>query len=101
MAVFETVGDLADDFGKQAFTKHLQDLFCSYLTNSAAAVREMGVDKCAGLAKSFGSPWITNVFVPKVIKLYQTDNLSYNCRITAIKSLSEMIRFMNRKDVSS
>ena len=46
MAVFETVGDLAVKFGRDAYNKHLDALFCSFLTNTAAAVREMGIQKC-------------------------------------------------------
>jgi hypothetical protein len=45
MAVYETVGDLAVKFGREAYAKHLEGLFISYLTNTAAAVREMGIQK--------------------------------------------------------
>ena len=88
MAVFETVGELAIKFGREAYTKHLEALFSSYLQNTAAAVREMGISKAEGLAKAFGSAWIADSFVPKVIKTYEEDQVGYNYRMTAIKSLA-------------
>ena len=45
MAVFETVGDLSVKFGKDVFMKHLEPLFMSYFTNTAASVRETGIAK--------------------------------------------------------
>lgn len=73
MAVFETVGDLGVKFGKDAFMKHLEPLFCSYQTNTAASVREMGIQKAEFLAKAFGSAWLSESFVPKIIKTYEED----------------------------
>lgn len=66
MAVYETVGDLSVKFGEAVFTKHLERLFMTYLTNTAASVREMGIVKIEWIAKEFGSAWISDVFIPKV-----------------------------------
>jgi len=45
MGVIELVGDLAIKFGKEVFIKNLESIFMQYLTNTAAAVREMGIAK--------------------------------------------------------
>lgn len=101
MAVFETVGDLAVKFGKDAYMKHLEALFSSYLTNTAAAVREMGIQKAESVAKAFGSTWIADHFVPKVVKTYEEDQMGYNFRMTAIKSLAVVMKYMNKDDITN
>jgi hypothetical protein len=53
MAVFELIGDLSKIFGKDVFTKHLESIFLSYLTNTAASVREMGIRKSREIAEKF------------------------------------------------
>ena len=45
MALIELVGDLAIKFGKDIFIKSLESIFMTYLTSTAAAVREMGIVK--------------------------------------------------------
>jgi len=101
MAVFETVGDLAVKFGKDAYNKHLEALFSSYLTNTAAAVREMGIQKAQQIGQAFGSAWIADFFVPKVVKTYEEDQMGYNFRVTAIKSLAVVLKYMNKDDISN
>ena len=51
MTVFELIGDLGISFGKDVFQKHLQKIYLSYLENTAAGVRNMGVEKSVELAK--------------------------------------------------
>ena len=51
MAVFELIADLAIIFGKDSFKKHLASIFMGYLTNTAASVRNMGVEKSGVLAQ--------------------------------------------------
>ena len=53
MGVFELVADLSIIFGKESYNKHLAPIFMGYLTNTAAAVRQMGVQKSAILGKEF------------------------------------------------
>ena len=53
MGVFELIADLAVIYGKDIFVKHLQSIFMGYLTNTAASVRNMGVQKSAILAAAF------------------------------------------------
>ncbi len=50
MAVIELVGDLSIKFGRDVFIKCLEVIFMQYLTNTAAAVREMGIAKVKQMA---------------------------------------------------
>jgi hypothetical protein len=43
MAIFELIGKLAIEFGKETFMRSLSTIFFTYLTNTAASVRCMGV----------------------------------------------------------
>lgn len=58
MAVFELIGDLSKQFGREVFQKHLESIFMSYLTNTAASVREMGIKKSKELGEKFKQEWI-------------------------------------------
>lgn len=44
----------------------LQEKFFGYITNTAAAVRIMGIEKVKVLASKFGSDWIVKDFIPMV-----------------------------------
>jgi len=58
MSVFEFIGDLSVTLGKDVFVKQLETMFMSYLTNSAASVREMGITKSRDLCAAFKGDWI-------------------------------------------
>ena len=58
MAIFELIGQLSAEFGIELFQRSLEGLFFQYLTNTAAAVRKMGVEKVGVLAERFGEEWI-------------------------------------------
>lgn len=73
MAVFELIGDLSKFFGKDVFTKHLETIFLSYLSNTAASVREMGIKKVKELAEKFKADWINSSFIPRVIEMFNVD----------------------------
>lgn len=50
MAVFELIGKLSLSFGKETFMRSLSSIFFTYLTNTAASVRNMGVTMAGQLA---------------------------------------------------
>ena len=54
MAIFELIGQLSSEFGIEIFYRSLEGLFFQYLTNTAAAVRKMGVAKVGQLAERYG-----------------------------------------------
>lgn len=49
MGVFELLGNLSVNYGKDVFVKHIETVFMSYLVNTAASVREMGITKSSQL----------------------------------------------------
>ena len=61
----------------------------------------MGIQKAEFLAKTFGSSWLAESFVPKIIKVFEEDQMGYNFRMTSIKSLSVVIKYMSKDDVNS
>jgi len=86
MTVFELIGDLAKTFGKEVFQKNLESIFMSYLTNTAASVRDMGIQKSKELADKFKGDWIISNFIPKVIENYNVDKQGYNYRMCSLNS---------------
>jgi len=73
MAVFELIGDLSKLYGKDVFTKHLESIFLTYLSNTAASVREMGIKKARELAEKFKADWINSSFIPRVVEMFNVD----------------------------
>ena len=58
MSVFELIGELSKLFGKEVFIKSLESIFLTYMSNTAASVREMGIKKSRELAEKFKHEWI-------------------------------------------
>ena len=73
MGVIELVGDLALKFGKEVYMKSLESIFMQYLTNTAASVREMGINKVQAMAVVFKSEWVVSSFIPKIIDCYNIE----------------------------
>lgn len=97
MSVFELVADLGLLFGQAVFAQKLQTIFLSYMSNTAAAVREMGVTKSALLAREFREDWITKEFLPQVQQNYHAEKKGYNYRICCLHSLATVMPYI-RKD---
>ena len=51
MAIFELIAILSLEFGLEMFVNKLESIYFTYLTNTAASVRNMGVDKSGALAE--------------------------------------------------
>ena len=74
MAVIQLVGDLALQYGRDVFQKNnLEPIFLAYLTNSAAAVREIGIKKVREIAAEFKQEWVMTNFIPKITETYNVD----------------------------
>ena len=71
--------------------KHLDGIFMKYLSNTAAAVREMGVSKSIELAEAFGSDWVITSYIPKCVESYNADQTGFNYRMCALMSLSVVL----------
>ena len=100
MSVFELIGDLSLKFGKDIFLKSLEVIFMQYLNNSAAAVREMGIQKSKEIAEQFKSDWVLTNFVPKVVANYDVDKKGYNYRMCALESLSVVMPLLQKDAIS-
>ena len=97
MAVFELVGDLSKHFGKDVFTKHLESIFLSYLSNSAASVREMGIKKSKELAEKFKADWVMSAYIPRVIEIFNVDKQGYNYRMCCLHSLQAVMVYLSKE----
>lgn len=84
MGVFELLGNLSKMFGKDVFVKHIESIFMTYLTNTAASVREMGIKKSREIAEKFKGDWIINSYIPRVIENFNVDKQGYNYRICSL-----------------
>lgn len=100
MAVFELIGDLAKLFGKDVFVKQLESVFLSYLTNTAASVRDMGIKKSKELAEKFKGEWVLQNFIPKVIENYNIDKQGYNYRMCSLMSLNSVMGLLTKEQVT-
>jgi len=97
MAVFELIGDMSKTYGKEVFTKHLESIFLSYLTNTAASVREMGIKKSREIAERFKAEWIISNYIPKVIENYNIDKQGYNYRMCYLMSMQAVMPFLSKE----
>ena len=100
MAVFELIGELSKLFGKEVFQKHLESIFLSYLSNTAASVREMGVKKSKELAEKFKGDWVMSAFIPRVIESYNVDKQGYNYRMCCLMSLQQVIGLITKEQIA-
>lgn len=73
MYTVDLIGQLSVRFGREVYTKSFEGVFVSYLTNSAAAVRDMGIQQAKEIGKKFGPEWIISAFIPKVIEAFNHD----------------------------
>lgn len=96
MAVFELIGDLSKLFGREVFTKHLESIFLTYLSNTAASVRDMGIKKSKELAEKFKGDWINTSFIPRVIEMFNIDKQGYNYRMCCLHSLEGVMPYLSK-----
>ena len=91
MATVELIGEFSIEFGKDAFQRSIESIFMQYLTNTAASVREMGIEKAGEMAQKFGSDWVMNNFIPKVVECYNVEQQGYNYRMCSLRSLAAVM----------
>lgn len=100
MGVIELVGDLSVKFGKDIFVKHLEAIFMQYLTNTAAAVRQMGIAKVQHMAVQFKGEWVISSFVPKIIECYNVDKQGFNFRMACLQSLAAVMATLQKDQIT-
>jgi hypothetical protein len=96
----ELIGQLSIRFGREVYQKQFESVFIGFLTNSASAVREMGIVQAAAIGKKFGPEWIIGSFIPKVVEAFNHDKQPFNYRITCLLSLSAMIPFLHEDKIT-
>ena len=100
MAIFELIGQLSAEFGIELFQRSLEGLFFQYLTNTAAAVRKMGVEKVGVLAERFGEEWIVSNLIAKVVECYNVEQQGFNYRMCALETLSVVMPYLSREMIT-
>jgi len=100
MGVFELIAELAIIFGKEVFCKNLQSIFMGYLLNTAASVRQMGIEKSAILAQNFKQDWIMNEYIPVVVNHYTVDKKGYNYRMCCLNSLAAVMPYIMKDQIT-
>lgn len=88
-------------FGKDLFQNYLAETFMCYLTNTAAAVRYMGIEMSGKLAKAFSSDWIVEQYIPRVENHYGQDKKGYNYRMACLYSLSAVLPYTPKDAIQS
>lgn len=100
MAVFELLGKLGTENSKTDFMKLVFSTFITYLNNTAAMVRTVGVQQSKALAEIYGEQWIVESYIPQVQAEYMKEKKGYNYRICYINSLAEMMPFLNKENIN-
>lgn len=77
--------------GLQQYSQHIHPIFMSYLTNTAASVRNTGISLARPLCETFGPQWIIEQFIPAVQNQLNADKKGYNYRICCLKSLGQTV----------
>lgn len=100
MAVFELIGEMSKQFGKEVFQKQLETIFLSYLGNTAASVRDMGVKKGREIADKYKGEWVMASYVPKIIETYAIEKQGYNYRMCCLQSLQQIVTHITKEQVA-
>ena len=101
MAVLELIADMAILFEKvDVYRQYFAEIFMTYLTQTAASVRKMGVHKAAKLAECFKNDWVMQDFLPLVKDHYSHDRKGYNYRMCCLYSMQAVMPFMTKDQIS-
>jgi hypothetical protein len=71
-----------------------------YLTNTAASVRAMGIEKSGILAQNFKQEWIMNEYIPVVVNHYTVDKKGYNYRMCCLYSLAAVMPYVMKDQIT-
>lgn len=100
MGVFELIADFAILFGKDVYSKSLSSIFMGFCQNTAANVRQVGIQKSALLAEKFKQDWVVNEFIPIIKRDYNIDKKGYNYRMCCLMSLAVVMPFITKDQVT-
>ena len=73
----------------------------TYLSNTAASVRQMGIKKSAQIAHEFKEEWIKNHYIPEVLSQYKVDKKGFNYRMCCLNSLAAVMPYISKEQVTT
>ena len=88
-AVGSLVVELGQVLGLEVFTRSLEEIYFSFLTDPTQAVRDSGIEKTALLSMGLGRDWVQNRLLPKLREIYNRET-GYLCRSTVLHILSKV-----------
>mmetsp|Transcript_3983 Transcript_3983/g.15041 ORF Transcript_3983/g.15041 Transcript_3983/m.15041 type:complete len:589 (-) Transcript_3983:1183-2949(-) len=87
-AIIQKIPLLASQLGQKFFDEKLSDLYMTWLTDSACAIREAATENLRKLTETFGSEWAKNTLLPKILSMSSFPNYLY--RMTTLFSVSAL-----------
>jgi len=72
----------------------------NFMTETAAASRELGIKKLGELAEIFKADWVVNNFMPKLYEVYNTEKQGYLYRMCCINSMHVISSSLNKDQVT-
>mmetsp|Transcript_14221 Transcript_14221/g.12541 ORF Transcript_14221/g.12541 Transcript_14221/m.12541 type:complete len:92 (+) Transcript_14221:473-748(+) len=81
MSVYDLIGNIGLSLGRQGFGETLEEIFLSYFSDKAAAIREKGIEKAIELADEFGSDWVSFKLLVKAFENYHNEEQGYLYRM--------------------
>ena len=101
MSVFDLIGEIGRILGRQGFSDTLEEIFLSYFSDKAAAIREKGIQKAAELADEFGHEWVTEKLLPKAFENYHNEEQGYLYRMCSLMTFEKVIKHMSESDLKT
>jgi hypothetical protein len=96
----ETISRLGVAFGLDIFKAHFESLFFNYLTDTVASVRETGINCLEPLCHKFGSSWVVNNLIPKLMNYLTQPKTSYLHRMAVLHSVAVTAKSLNTNYVN-
>jgi hypothetical protein len=87
MATIELVGDISVCVSKDTYFAKLHDIFIQFMTNSAAAVRDMGIQKVPLLMQKFGYQFAKEYLMKEAEKVYNQEKCPFHFRISCLRTI--------------
>ena len=100
-SVYELMGEIGRNFGRVAFAETLEELYLKYMSDKAANVRKIGVEKSGDLADAFGSEWITEKLAPRAFENYHNEEQGYLYRICSLQTFEAVSKHLCASDLTT
>lgn len=98
MSVYDLIGEIGLILGRQDFSETLEDIFLSYFSDKAAAIREKGIEKSKQLAEKFGPEWVSEKLLLKAFENYHNEEQGYLYRMCSLMTFEAVIKYISDSD---